>query len=68
MAAGYEFEEEKPYIDLAIAWAELGDFDSALRIAHRIGKGPVRFANTIDPAGVVYVLSTIANIQGPRRP
>jgi tetratricopeptide (TPR) repeat protein len=62
-AEGYEFEEQKPYVDLAIAWATLGDFDSALRIAHRIGKGPIRFANAIDPAGIVYVLSAIANMQ-----
>ncbi len=62
-AEGYEFEEEKPYVDLAIGLANLGDFDSALRVAHRIGKGPVRFVNAIDPAGIVYVLSAIANMQ-----
>ena len=38
----FEFAEEKPYMELATALAKLGDFDAALRFAHRFGQGPIK--------------------------
>jgi tetratricopeptide (TPR) repeat protein len=49
---------------LAIAWAELGDFDSALRVAHQIGKGTMQFPGSADPSSLVHVLGVIGGMQG----
>ncbi len=64
VAEGSEFDEDKCHVELAIAWAELGDFDSALRVAHRIGKGPMRFPGHTDPSDLVYALGVIGGKQG----
>jgi RNA polymerase sigma factor (sigma-70 family) len=60
----FAFAEEKPYVELAIASAMLGDFEGALRAAHRFGKGPIKYAHMIDQAATPYVLAVIGGYQG----
>jgi RNA polymerase sigma factor (sigma-70 family) len=54
-----EFADDKPYDELAVGWAMLGEFDNALRDARRIGKGPIRFPKTINKASTTNVLCVI---------
>ncbi len=60
----FELAEEKPYIQLAIGLARLGDFETALRLAHRFGKGTIKFPHTIDLTAAPYVLAAIGGYQG----
>jgi len=55
----FECTGEKPYASLAIALAKLGDQESALRLAHKIGNGPLKHAHTFDPSVPPWVLSVI---------
>jgi tetratricopeptide (TPR) repeat protein len=59
----FELAEEKPYIELAIGYGELGDFEAALRFAHRFGKGTIKYPHAIDLTATPYILSTIAGDQ-----
>jgi RNA polymerase sigma factor (sigma-70 family) len=59
----FEFAEDKPYLDLAIAWVTLGEFDNALRDARRLGKGPIRFPQGIDLTATPFVLGRIGLLQ-----
>jgi RNA polymerase sigma factor (sigma-70 family) len=60
----FAFAEEKPYVQLAIASAMLGDFEGALRLAHRIGKDPIQHPHAIDQTDTPYVLAVIGGYQG----
>ena len=60
----FEFAEEKPYMQLAIGLASLGDFEAALQFAHRFGKGPIKYAHTIDLTAAPLVLSAVGGYQG----
>ena len=60
----FEFAEEKPDMQLAIGLASLGDFEAALRFAHRFGKGPIKYAHTIDLTAAPLVLSRVGGYQG----
>ena len=64
IAGAFAFAEERPDVDLAIAFAHLGDFDEAIRIAHRFGMGKIRYAHAIDMTAMPYILSVIAADQG----
>ncbi len=56
--------EEKPYIELALKYAQLGDFETALRLAHRFGQGTIKFPHTIDLTAEPYLLAAIGGLQG----
>jgi tetratricopeptide (TPR) repeat protein len=60
----FELAEEKPYIQLAIGLARLGDFEAALQFAHRFGKGTIKYPHTIDLTATPYILSAIGGYQG----
>jgi tetratricopeptide (TPR) repeat protein len=60
----FEFAEEKPYMQLAIGLASLGDFEAALQFAHRFGKGPIKNGQTIDLTAAPLVLSAVGGYQG----
>jgi hypothetical protein len=51
---------EKPYASLAVALAKLDDLETALQLAHQIGKGPLKHPHTFDPTVTPWVLSVIA--------
>jgi tetratricopeptide (TPR) repeat protein len=60
----FELAEEKPYIELAIGYGQLGDFEAALRFAHRFGKGTIKYPHAIDLTATPYVLAAIGGYQG----
>jgi RNA polymerase sigma factor (sigma-70 family) len=55
----FEFAEQRRDVDLARAFARLGDFESALRAARRIGRGPIRYRHMIDLTAAPYALHMI---------
>ncbi len=60
----FEFAEERPDMQLAIGLAKLGDFQAAVQFAHRFGKGPIKYAQSIDLTAAPLVLSAVAGYQG----
>jgi RNA polymerase sigma factor (sigma-70 family) len=64
MVEPFEFAEEKPYFELTIASARLGDVEGALRLARRFGKGPMKYPHTIDQTATPLILAAIGSYQG----
>jgi tetratricopeptide (TPR) repeat protein len=60
----FEFAEEKPYVDLPISMAVLGDCEGALRLAREFGKGSIRFPQGIDLTAGPFILARIGACQG----
>jgi pentatricopeptide repeat protein len=57
-------EDNKPAVPLALAMAELGEFEGALRITHRFFKSTGGRFTQVDSTPEAFVLSRIASAQG----
>jgi tetratricopeptide (TPR) repeat protein len=57
-------EDNKPVVPLALAMAELGEFEEALRITHRFFKSTGGRFTQVDSTPQAFVLSRIASAQG----
>jgi pentatricopeptide repeat protein len=57
-------DDDKPAVPLALAMAELGEFEEALRITHRFFKSTGGRFTQVDTTPEAFVLSRIASAQG----
>ena len=63
-AEEHPFVDERPYLALAHAWANLGDFEAALKAARSYGRGPMRHPQSINMTNIPFLLGEIGALQG----
>ena len=62
-AGGIAFADRRPDAELAIAFAELGEFAEAIRVARRFGTGAIASRPSIDLTATPYILFMIGRAQ-----